>query len=42
MKQPVKLPSGRTIDLARCVALLPVADTEYDLVLDGIDRKSVV
>jgi len=26
MKQPVKLPGGRTIDLARCVALLPVAD----------------
>ncbi len=38
MKQPVKLPSGRTIDLARCVALLPVADTEYDLVLEGMNN----
>ncbi|MBW4475833.1 MAG: hypothetical protein KME54_02905 [Tolypothrix brevis GSE-NOS-MK-07-07A] len=38
MNTPVKLPSGKILNLARFIALLPVTTTtnnEYDLILEG-------
>ena len=40
MLKPIQLPSGKTIDLARCIAIIPTPDTmDSEVILAGTDRQ---
>jgi thymidylate kinase len=39
MLKPIQLPSGKTIDLARCIAIIPTPNTmDSEVILAGTDR----
>ena len=40
MLKPIQLPSGKTIDIARCIAIIPTPDTtDSEVILAGTDRQ---
>ena len=40
MLKPIQLPSGKTIDITRCIAIIPTPDTmDSEVILAGTDRQ---